>query len=258
MKRYLYLSLIPESLIVSQLSPGEFGSYYATGSRKRSRGQAIFFEVDPEWDGDGFAMPVALERCVPHPNGAPRRSVYVGIYRVLERVPLAALQRLHLATGDGRVLALESAPPPDTLAVEHHLYQELSPITPRVISDLSPSDFVQHLTDPANPVFVPAIVFCELILNRLSRDPESELVGDLPYPNIGHLRDCIMELEIKPRKTTKTVNRCLSGDLLFRTIKNGFFAGARDGLLYFPMPSREQLEREYYEWWRSAQNAFGE
>ncbi len=41
---HLYLSMLPEALIASMLSPEEFGIYYAVGSQKKSRGQAIFFE----------------------------------------------------------------------------------------------------------------------------------------------------------------------------------------------------------------------
>lgn len=43
MKRYLYLSLLPEALIASMLPPEEFGNYLAVGTKKRTRGQAIFF-----------------------------------------------------------------------------------------------------------------------------------------------------------------------------------------------------------------------
>ena len=39
---HFYLSLIPEALIASMLSPEEFGNYYAVGSKKKSRGQAMF------------------------------------------------------------------------------------------------------------------------------------------------------------------------------------------------------------------------
>ena len=51
---HLYLSLFPEALIASMLSPEDFGSYYALGSAKKSRGQAIFFEVDPEYRNPYF------------------------------------------------------------------------------------------------------------------------------------------------------------------------------------------------------------
>jgi hypothetical protein len=44
---HLYFSLIPEALIASMLGPEEFGQYYSTGHQYKSKGQAIFFEVDP-------------------------------------------------------------------------------------------------------------------------------------------------------------------------------------------------------------------
>ena len=45
--KHLYLSMVPEALIASQLSPKQFAVYYAVGSVEKSRGQAIFFEIDP-------------------------------------------------------------------------------------------------------------------------------------------------------------------------------------------------------------------
>ena len=48
MKIHLYLSLNPEALIASHLAPEEFGAYLAVGTQKYSRGQAMFFEVDPD------------------------------------------------------------------------------------------------------------------------------------------------------------------------------------------------------------------
>ncbi|MDD4578642.1 MAG: hypothetical protein PHS75_08855, partial [Anaerolineaceae bacterium] len=62
---YLYLSLLPEALIASMLSPEEFGAYYAVGSVKKSRGQAMFFEVDPDFRHPYFRVEDAYARCVP-------------------------------------------------------------------------------------------------------------------------------------------------------------------------------------------------
>ena len=42
MKKYYYLVATPESLIASHLEPKEFGNYLAVGTKKRTRGQAIF------------------------------------------------------------------------------------------------------------------------------------------------------------------------------------------------------------------------
>ena len=44
----------------------------------------------------------------------------------------------------------------------------------------------------------------------------------------------------------------MQGDLLYRTVKNGFFVGDQDNFLFYKFPSIEQLENEYYSWWRSA------
>ena len=45
MKSHLYLSLIPEALILSQLPPDKFGAYLATGSKRQIEGPAVFFVV---------------------------------------------------------------------------------------------------------------------------------------------------------------------------------------------------------------------
>ncbi|SRR5690606_19174451 len=258
MERYLYLSLIPESLIASQLPPEEFGNYFAVGTRKRTRGQAIFFEVEPGFETDAFSWDEMERRCVPHPDGRPKRSVYLSVYRVLENVPLSALKKLYLVTEDGRVLGIDRGKWEPEASQRLHLYQEYCPVTPRVVSKLGPTRFCGEITSPANTVSVPKIVFAELELNGLASDPDNPDPGNLPYRNLGHLRDCLKELGVKDSKSTKQVNRAMSGEVLFRTIKNGFFVGSQEEMFYYPLPPRDQLEREYYEWWRSALNTFGE
>ncbi len=51
---HLYFSLVPEALIASMLPPEKFGQYYATGHEYKSKGQSIFFEIDPT-----FAIPIS-------------------------------------------------------------------------------------------------------------------------------------------------------------------------------------------------------
>ena len=58
---HLYLSLIPQALIASMLEPSSFGRYYAVGTRVHSRGEAIFFEVDPGQHGGPGPARDALE-----------------------------------------------------------------------------------------------------------------------------------------------------------------------------------------------------
>jgi len=255
---YLYLSLIPQALIASMLPPEDFGMYFSVGSAKRSRGQAIFFSVDrDQLDAADFPLADLDERCVAHPDGGPKRSLYLSIYRVLEKIPLTALQALHLVTDDGRVLTL----PPSVFAPDGedraHLYQEFCPVQPRVVSRLDPSEFTGFITDHSQPVHVPRIVFAELTLGNLKNDVDALEIDNLPYPNIGHLRDCLRELAADPSKPTKTVLRQMTQEVLFRTVRNGFFAGDASGIVAFTMPSQDELEREHFAWWRSAQSSFG-
>ncbi len=258
MQRYLYLSLIPESLIASHLPPEEFGNYYAVGSHKRTRGQAIFFELDPDFESEYFDFSEIERRCVPHADGRPRRSVYLAIYRVIEHVPLSAIRQLYLATDDGRVLRLDAGGYEVPSFPRHFLYQEFCPVTPRIVANVAPPEFTRFITDRRRAVSVNTIAFCDLKLAKLARDPEANQIGDLPYRNIGHLRDCLRELERTPGKSVKVVNRVMQQELLFRTVESGFFIGHGDELLHFPMPTHETLERENHEWWRSALNTFGE
>ena len=252
MKVNLYLSVIPEALIASHLAPEEFGNYYAVGSQKRSRGQAIFFEVDPSFESDYLRTAEAETRCVPHEDGSPRRSSYLCIYRALEHVPLSALGKLHLVTDDGRDLAVERSACPQPAAGGLHFYQEVCPVTPRVASKLAPHEFATYLTDRANPVSVDKIVFTELRLDALAANPEKGDTSNLPYPNIEHLRDCLKELRQRYAKPTKVVARDTSASILYRTILGGFYVADRTGMAYYPMPTREQLDNEYHVWWRSA------
>lgn len=253
MNRFLYLSLTPEALIASMIPPEEFGCYMAVGTKKKTRGLEIFFEIDSDFRSEHFPFGVLDERCVPHEDGTPKHSVYLSVYRVLEYIPLNALKELYLATDDGMVLRLEQGNYSEEGKEELHLYQELCPVTPRVTTRLNPREFVDFVTDITQPVSVPRIAFVELILNGLARDPLSEDIGNLPYPNIEHLRDCLSSVTAGPCKHTKTVIRTLKGHLLYRTCKNGFFVGDPSGLLFYPFPSAQELEGQHYVWWRSAQ-----
>ena len=256
MPTYLYLSLIPECLIASMLPPEEFGTYYAVGSQKRSRGQAIFFEVDPSFKSDYFRMEEVEKRCVPHDDGKPKSSTYLGVYRALEHVPISALRKLYVVTDDGRTLGLSASsytPDPEKRC---HLYQELCPVMPRIVSKLEPQQFCQQITDPQNLVNVPRIVFAELKLGKLSTDPETSEVDNLPYPNIHHLRDCLKELRNEYSKPNKTVIRHMQPDVLYRTVRGGFYIGDTKNFAHYPMPSIEELETTYYAWWRSALATF--
>jgi hypothetical protein len=255
MKTYLYLSLWPESLIVSMLPPEEFGHYLAVGTKKRMRGEAIFFELDPDFRGEYFNWTDIEERCKPHPNGEPKRTVYVSIYRVLEHVPLDLLKNLYLVTDNGRVLELERQSYQQEDGNTLHLYQEMIPVIPRIASNLNPLEFCRFVTDTKRPVSVPKLAFVELILDDVASDPVAGDAGNLPYPHMEHLRDCLIGLKEHPETKTKTVIRQVRWDILYRTIKNGIFVGDQNTFNYYPFPSREDLEGKHYLWWHSAMDS---
>ena len=249
---YLYLSMAPEALIASMLPPAEFGTYLATGTRKRSQGQAVYFDLAKDFSGDFFGLSRLQERCVPHPDGQPKHSVYLGIYRVLEHVPLKAVNNLHLTTRDGRTLTLARSQSPPQSSAKYHLYKEICPVHPLIASKLNPGQFCKLITDPSRSVHVPRICFLEMYLGQLADDPHGGDARNLPYRQLDHIRDCLLQLG-EPEKHTKTVDRIEPLQYYYRCIEGGFYLGDQGGILHFPFPSWEELERKHHQWLRSAE-----
>jgi len=252
MDTHLYLSMIPEALIASMLTPEEFGVYYAVGTEKKSRGQAIFFEIDPEFRHDELPVEEGIRRCIPHEDGSPKRSVYITVYRALERVSPDAIRKLYLVTQDGRVLGIDASEdiPGDTGGL--HLYQEIAPVNPLIVSSLGALAFYDLIVkNPTSLLMLPAVCFAELRLGELADNPEYGTVGDLPYANVDHLRQCLVDLRSKTVHA-KMVDRLSPAVFPYRTLKSGIFVGNAEKLLFFPLPSQEELRTKHYRWWRSA------
>jgi len=249
---HLYLSLIPEALVASMLSPEEFGSYYAVSHNMKVRGQALFLEVDPDFRHEFFPIEEAYAKCVPHEDGAPKASVYISGYRVLEHMDVKALQKLYLVSSYGMVLGLDAGEFVPEKSDELHLYQEIAPVSRMVVSNLPPRTFYESITiKPTKFIKFPAMAFVDLELGELATDPERGRIGNLPYRNIEHLRDCLMSL--KPdTKATKMVDRLQSAEFPYRMVRKGFHIGVGPDLMFYPMPSQEDLRDKYYRWWRSA------
>lgn len=254
MEKYFYLTMTPEALIASMLPPVDFGNYLATGTKKRARGQAVFFQIDESKIQNLIPQKYIHENCVMQQGNRPKSTVYVSIYRVLEQIPFEAFMDLYLTTDDGRVLKLCKSEYRHERNMEMRLYQELCPVTPRVASTMAPDEFLNLLTNPVNQVNVPKLVFCDLQLGELAIDPVNGSAHDLPYPNVEHIRDCLNILRNEEGKSSKTVTRFFQGDLLYRTIKSGFFVGNIEKLLFYKFPSQKEIEDKHYAWWRSAIN----
>jgi hypothetical protein len=252
MKTHLYFSLLPEALIASQLTPEQFGQYYATGPRYKSKGQAIFFEVDPAFRHAAFNIDEALKLCVPHPDGTPKNSVYVSMYRVLEHIPVSALGKLYLSTAHGHTLGLTRA---DSLPKEEaglHLYHDLAPINSLVVSAQGPRAYYAGITStPAKFIRFPGLCFVELTLGALATDPTNGPVGDLPYSFMHHLREALLQVSTTG-KQSKLVHRVHSPEFPYRTVQSGFYAGNGPDLAFYRMPSHDVLREEHSAWWRSA------
>ncbi|MBN1107774.1 MAG: hypothetical protein JXR66_04875 [Bacteroidales bacterium] len=252
MAKFVYLTCTPEALVASMLPPEGFGMYLSTGTKKRNKGQTIFFEVDLNAIEDKIDIDSMNSRCVAKEDGSPKSSVYLSVYRVLEMIPLQALKSLYLTTDHGCVLELKKAPydkSKESLK-ELHLYQELCPVTPLVASGLPPSVFMKNLTDGSKPITLPKLLFVELKLGELASDPLRGSAEHLPYSNIGHLRDCLEILRGEYEKHMKTVQRTFSGTLLYRTIESGFYVGEKDEMIFYPYPSMKELEDINYEFFR--------
>jgi hypothetical protein len=248
---HLYFSLIPEALIASMLPPEQFGQYYATGHKFKSKGQALFFEVDPTYRHEYFDIDGAYARCVAKPDGSPKNSAYVSMYRVMEHLTMNSLGMLYLTTANGATIGISRAREVPTAAPELHMYQDLAPINSLVVSRLEPAQFCADVTSaPTRSFHFPALCFVELELGPLARDPENGLDDDLPYSFMQHLREALMELG--PDKRNKLVHRVHSLVFPFRMVKGGFYLGIGSEFVFYPMPSVTVLRRDHGNWWRSA------
>ncbi len=123
---------------------------------------------------------------------------------------------------------------------------------PQIASLMDPDDFCVFITNPRLPFHVPRICFADLDLKELADNPECGRADDLPYPHVAHLRDCLMQIGRPGGPPTKTVDRTTSSEFPYRLVGDGFWLGDAQGVLHYPFPTRERLDREYHDWWRSA------
>lgn len=246
---YYMLCYRSEALIASNLEPEAFGLYMSVGTHKNTRGNLLFFEIDNSLQSSYFNLTDIEKRCQSNEFNLITRTKYISIYRVLEHLDLSVFGDLYLSTADGRVMQLGASSDYNYSSAfnEVHLYQELCPVPPMVVSSLDPGSFVKFMTSDSNPVHVPRLFFADMLLNR---DDRGRLAGYLPYEDQEHIEDCIREVEWG--KQTKTVFRSPHLHSFFRTIKSGFYLGDQSGLKFYKFPSLEELEVEHSQWWHSA------
>lgn len=251
MVTHYYLSLSPiEALIASQLDPQQFGRYMAIGTKNGSHERIMFLEVDGGF-GSYFDWAYADRRCVAHENGEPKHSLWLSVYRVLEHVPLDAMGTLYLTTADGRSLAVERSDRIDVPERPFRVYQELTPLTPLVVSALNPVEFARYMTDPENHVSVPRVFFADLKVIDFNDTTETGNIGGAYDRNLEHLKQCVQDVTSMPDKPNKNVERSVSA-FSYQIIGLGLFVGDQEGVLHYPMPDLDTIRRDSYDWGRSA------
>jgi hypothetical protein len=247
-----YLTVFPsEALISSQLTPQQFGSYMATGSKKGSAERLIFIELEEDF-GDYFDWVYAKERTVAHANGDPKHSVYLSVYRALEHTPIEVMKSLFLTNKDGRTLKLEKkeyTPPQER---GFRVYKEMCPTHPVIVSTLAPKEFCQYMTNPKIKTSVPKLVFADLKVPNLENPDYSGNIGGMYSKKFGHLMECIASVKDSDGKRNKTFDRSLVESFTFQVIDSGVYVGSHESLIAFPMPSLEELKEIDYDWGRSA------
>ena len=101
---HLYMICYPNSsLVLSQLTPDDFGFRYSYGSASFYSGKLIFAEIDINYRHPYFRIDEALEQLKPHRMGDPRRpntSLAIGCLNI----DIDAIKTLYIANSDGHVI----------------------------------------------------------------------------------------------------------------------------------------------------------
>lgn len=259
LEKHLYVIVHPiNALVASQLTPAEFAEHYTIGSSKHYQGKVIFAELDIGFRDKYFEIDHYLDATVAHPDGSPKKTKFISSYGVLEHIDLKALKALYLVTTNGKVLELKAQP--YTVVNEPglvRLYQEICPLSNLVASTLDQRGFARYITAETRSKGAPKIMFTQyefdvdaFLHTNQNRDMLTCPIPDT-YPNRMH--DYMLELKEHPEKKTKTVS--LNSTLTaasWRLIRHGFWFGDHNELVFFPIPSSKELEKDHYAWWRAA------
>ncbi len=250
---HYYFTVFPmEGLVASQLEPEYFGSYMATGSKKGAAEKIIFCELTEEF-GDYFNWEYAHENCVPHPNGDPKNSLYLAVYRVLENISFEAFGPMFLTTSDGRTLKLERSDDGyQEQPRKFYVYKELCPVNPIVVSSLGPEYFSAYMTDPLSMIYVPKIVFTDLKIIDFKNPDDTGHIGPVYERKINHLKECVFDVTEVKDKVTKIFDRSYFESFSYQSINSAIFIGDADNLIVYPMKSEAELRDKHYDWARSA------
>lgn len=255
---YLYVIMWPNyALVGSNLPPDEFGKHYTLGSSRYFHGQVVFAEIDPSYRNEYLKIDKYIGDVKPNAAGRPKRTKFIATYRVLEHVDFSAFRSLYITSTMGKVLELKSAPyEKDHEAGHLRTFQELAPMRAIVLSWMTPPEFGNFITDPERPKSAPKVLFNQIdfdiddFLMRL----EADQFHKSPIPNVHphKLREQILEVRANPNKKVKGISLDAAfGQMAFTQLRTGFWIAHHEELLFFPIPTEEELKNEHYEWFKS-------
>lgn len=249
LRPHLYMVCYPNSaLVLSHLTPEDFGTRYNYGSAVYYTGKLIFAELDPNYRNDYFHIDEALKDFKPHKDGGPKATKYISSYRVLEHVEIDAIRTLYIANADGTSYALHDKPyEPVKSDNILRVYAEISPVRVLTLARLSMREFGQWFTDPKNIIAVPRLLYAQITLDipAFLSDFEKNPFNPPPLEGVhpSKLRDAILDLQHREDKLFKglTLDTSFSKES-YRRIRHGFmFMDARQEK-FFPMPGRDEIE----------------
>ena len=259
-QKHLYMIVFPiNALVASQLNPADFGAHYTTGSAKHYHGKVIFAEIDINFRNSFFDIDHYLALTVPHSDASPKKTKFVSSYTVLEHTDLKAFRNLYLVTTNGKVLEIAAQQYAEgSEQGKVRIYQEITPLSNLVASRFDPRTFGKYITSETKSKGAPKICFTQYevkVDEFLEKNKEHDMVySPIPETHPTLLFDYLTELKTHPDKKTKTLSL---NNTLFETsyamLRHGFWFAAGDELFYYLMSSKQQLENEYYGWWKFVQ-----
>jgi len=258
-EHYLYVILHPNyALVASMLPPKEFGKHYTLGSSRYFHGQVVFAEIDRDYRHDYFPIDGLLADVKPKADGSPKRTKFISTYRVLEHVDLSAFKNLFITSVMGLVLELKKE---DTYDGAHRpgfvrIFQEICPLSTVVLTYMNPPEFGNFITDSKQPKGAPKVFFCQIDLDidEFVRQIEEDPFHESPIPNVHphKLREQILEMKANPSKPVKGISLDSAfGRISFLRLRTGFWMAQGSQLICYPIPERDKLESEHFEWYRS-------
>lgn len=258
-QKHLYAIMHPNpSLVASQLEPLEFGRQYSVGTKRFYQGKLLFIEVDLSFRHPFFLIDEYLEKTVAKPDGRPKRTKIISSYRVLEHLDLDAMGSLYAVTLSGQTLRIDKTEyvPAAAEAGQIRLLQEINPLELLVATTHDHRSFGALMTSKNNPKGSPKLFYTELDLDvdGFLQDWEVNPFLPPPIPGIHPQKLSVGLNHLKSQSENRTTTLGLSSvfdDVLYRSLKNGFFLSEGEKMNYYPFPSEATLKRDYFAWYKS-------